>query len=133
MRKLRMIAAAVALFSVAGCTYGLNVKYVDKEISKYKTGPKVALAAESIVDDVLAIEVMKTNRFQIVQDAAQADYLFNVNTLVWVNPEANVMPITYSFSVVTKTGEIVYIKALDGGDMKHEFQATLTELSGLLL
>ena len=62
------------------------------------------------------------------------DYVFSVNTSSKLYaPSSNSYPATYSFSVTAASGEIVYIKALSGGDLKTELSATLGEVAGLLL
>lgn len=62
------------------------------------------------------------------------DYTFRVATITDVYvPGSNSYPATYSFSVTAKTGEIIYVKALSGGDLKAELAATVAEVAGLLL
>ncbi|MEO8903923.1 MAG: hypothetical protein ABI488_16505 [Polyangiaceae bacterium] len=62
------------------------------------------------------------------------DYIFSVNTSTKLYaPSSNSYPATYSFSVTAISGEIIYIKALSGGDLKTELSATLGEVAGLLL
>ncbi len=66
--------------------------------------------------------------------SAGYDYVFSVNTSTNLYaPKSNDYPATYSFSVTAASGEIIYIKALSGGDLKLELASTLTELAGLLL
>lgn len=68
------------------------------------------------------------------EPAGGYDYVFAVNTNTqFYTPKSNEYPATYSFSVTAKTGEIVYIKALSGGDLKLELAGTITEVAGLLL
>ena len=62
------------------------------------------------------------------------DYVFSVNTSSRLYaPQSNDYPATYSFSVTAASGEIIYIKALSGGDLKGELASTLGEVAGLLL
>lgn len=62
------------------------------------------------------------------------DYVFSVNTsTVLYAPKSNEYPALYSFSVTAASGEIIYIKALSGGDLKAELATTIGELAGLLL
>lgn len=67
-------------------------------------------------------------------EQAPIDYTFRVATITSVYDAGNnSYPATYSFSVTAKTGEIIYIKALSGGDLKVELAETVAELAGLLL
>jgi len=66
--------------------------------------------------------------------SADFDYVFSVNTSTRLYaPQSNDYPATYSFSVTAASGEIIYIKALSGGDLKGELASTLGEIAGLLL
>jgi hypothetical protein len=68
------------------------------------------------------------------ESSAPVDYTFRVSTITSLyNTGSNSYPATYSFSVTAKTGEIIYIKALSGGDLKVELAATVAEVAGLLL
>ena len=60
------------------------------------------------------------------------DYIFSVYTKT-PQPKSNDYPVTYSFSVTAASGEIIYIKALSGGDLKLELASTIAEVAGLLL
>lgn len=62
------------------------------------------------------------------------DYVFRVNALVYgFLPAANALGVRYSFSVTTKTGEIVYIRVIAGGDLKTSIAGTFAEVASLLL
>ncbi len=62
------------------------------------------------------------------------DYVFSVNTSTKAYaPKTNDYPATYSFSVTAASGEIIYIKALSGGDLKRELATTIAEVACLLL
>ena len=68
------------------------------------------------------------------ESEAAVDYTFRVASITSVyNTGSNSYPATYSFSVTAKSGEIIYIKALSGGDLKVELAETVAELAGLLL
>ena len=133
MSRVRIVGITLAALCMTACFSPLNVKYVDKEIAKYKAGNVVSVDSHSVVTAVLAIELMKQAKFVIADGAKPANYRFAVNALYSPQALQQSMPVTYSFSVVSTTGEIIYIKAISGGDMTNEFQATLSELAGLLL
>jgi hypothetical protein len=62
------------------------------------------------------------------------DYVFRVNALVYSYlPALNALGVRYSFSVTTKTGEIVYIRVIAGGDLKTSIAGTFAEVASLLL
>lgn len=68
------------------------------------------------------------------ESESAVDYTFRVASITSVyNTGSNSYPATYSFSVTAKSGEIIYIKALSGGDLKVELAETVAELAGLLL
>ena len=71
---------------------------------------------------------------EVASPAGDFDYVFSVNTSTKLYaPQSNDYPATYSFSVTAASGEIIYIKALSGGDLKGELATTLGEVAGLLL
>lgn len=188
-----LVTALVGL-SATGCGVStLNVKFVEPKIAQWKgKGNRVIVGEGTLVGDVLAIEVLKSGKFQIAghtlpeapkaaktappeakpapapvaapvapvegaatpADAAPAsepaqvaapepaaradegawDYVFSVNTNTrFYKPGTNDYPATYSFTVTARSGEIIYIKALSGGDLKAELALTIGEVAGLLL
>lgn len=70
----------------------------------------------------------------VTADPNSYDYIFRVNALVYSYlPIQNALAVRYSFSVTTKTGEIVYIKVIAGGDLKTSMAGTFSEVASLLL
>jgi hypothetical protein len=161
MKHLRLIAACLMFGLLAACGAAQDIVYKDPDIAKYKTGNRVILASGSLVSDVVMIEMLKHGKFALAgtsSDAAPAakdeiakpgakgapatvkpdpnsyDYIFRVNALVYnYMPQGNALGVRYSFSVTTKTGEIVYIKVIAGGDLKTSMAGTFTEVAALLL
>lgn len=158
MNYASLMAAGLLLATVTACGAPQDnfYFYKDPDIGKYKTGNRVELSRSGIAEDIAVIELLKQGKFKLAADrtptaaaatpaakgaeAAPApstdgfDFIFRVAAAVGVyNVVNNSLPGLYSFSVTTKTGEIVYIKVLGAADLKVSIKETLDEVAGLLL
>src|SRR5450432_2742033 len=111
-------------FILASRAATLEPKGDDKPAAPAKADSSAAKAADSPVgakaaEAAPAAEVPHTG----------IAYIFRVNTITnFYHPSSNSYPATYSFSVTARTGEIIYVKALTGADLKAELASTVTEL-----
>jgi hypothetical protein len=128
----RFLILLGVLLSVTMSACGTYQEIVFRDEKAAKLGNKVMVPEEGVVADTLRIELMKQGKFDVVSQ--QPDYVLHISSLLYgYNPAMVHLSGQYSLSVTSRTGEIVFIRVMNAGDMKSTLPITLGEVAQLLL
>jgi len=130
MTRILILLGVLLTVTMSACGTYQEIVFKDEKLTKL--GNKVAVPEEGVVADTLRIELMKQAKFDVVSNGF--DYVIHINSLLYgYNPALVQLAGQYSMSVTSRTGEIVFIRVMNAGDMKTTLPVTLNEIAQLLL
>lgn len=132
MSRFLILLGVLSSLAMSACGTYQEIVFRDDKVNK--TGNKVVCADEGVVGDTLRIELMKQGKFDLVDGSKGYDFNIRINSLLYAyTPNTALLSGQYSVSVTSKTGEIVFIRVMNAGDMKSALPLTLAEIAQLVL